>query len=94
MYCGDDIASARKSSTETQKSSKTGTVYSDSPYIIGTSENTFAGLYKKMCVNLDLKKNPVPIPHTEEGQYDGGQYEYVNVLKNDTETYEYIGYRL
>ena len=45
-----------------------------------------------MCVNLDLKKNPVPVPDTEEGNYGGGQYEYVKVLKHDSETKEYIGY--
>jgi hypothetical protein len=64
----------------------------DSYYIIGTSEDTFAGLYKRMCINLDLKENPIPEPDTEEGNYGGGQYEYVKVLKNDAETYEYIGY--
>ena len=103
MYCAYDIKAYQKSLTETQGSStkKYGEKLKplnelingqNSPYIIGISENTFAGLYKKMCVNLDLKKNPVPAPDTEEGNYGGGQYEYVKVLKNDSETYEYIGY--
>lgn len=92
MYCSYKIPHNQQSSTVTKSSSTTSTVYNDSPYVIGTAENTFAGLYKKMCVNLDLKKNPVPVPDTEEGNYDGGQYEYIKVLKDDAETYEYIGY--
>ena len=91
MYCGYEIPATR-ASTGTQSSSTPKVTQSSSPYIIGTSENTFAGLYKKMCVNLDLKKNPLPTPDEEEGNYGGGQYEYVKVLKDDSETYEYIGY--
>lgn len=61
-------------------------------YVIGSDENTFNGLYKRMCVNLDLKKNPIPVPDTEIEGYNNGEYEYARVMKDDDESYEYIGY--
>lgn len=61
-------------------------------YIISDSENTFSGLYKRMCVNLDLKENPIPVPDTELGHYGNGQYEYAKIMKNDDKSYEYVGY--
>lgn len=94
MYCGHEVVVVQQATgnqkTVTQKSSNT--VQYNSAYIIGSTENTFAGLYKRMCVNLDLKTNPVPTPDQEEGKYGNGHYEYVKVLKDDSETYEYIGY--
>ena len=65
---------------------------SEEYYTIGTAEDTFKGLYKKMCVNLDIKKYPVPDPDTDGSVYGTGDYERVKVLKDDDETYERIGY--
>ena len=64
----------------------------DSPYLIGSSENTFAGLHQRMCVNLDLKANPIPKPDEKLSTYGTGDYEYVKVLKDDSRSYEFIGY--
>ena len=64
-------------------------------YTIGTEENTFSGLYNRMCVDLDLRNYPLPTPDTvtKEGEYgSSGEYETVSVLKDDEEAYEYIGY--
>ena len=62
-------------------------------YTIGTDENTFKGLYQRMCTNLDLKKYPIPVAdETLEGRYSGGEYEEVRILKDDDTSYEYIGH--
>ncbi len=61
-------------------------------YTVGNEENTFKGLYKKMCVNLDIKKYPVPEPKMDGSTYGTDDYERITVLKDDTETLEYIGY--
>ena len=63
----------------------------DSPYVIGSSENTFAGLHQRMCVNLDLKANPIPEPDEDMGAI-GSETLHAKVLKDDSESYEYIGY--
>ncbi|MCR5575751.1 MAG: hypothetical protein K6F56_01950 [Oscillospiraceae bacterium] len=60
-------------------------------YIIGDSENTFAGLYDRMCKSLDLKEHPLPEADTDGGTYGTKDYEYVYVLKDDDTSYEYIG---
>lgn len=65
---------------------------SEEYYVIGDSQNTFNGLHKKMCVNLDLKKHPLPKPDTELGDYSDGEYEYAKIMKDDDVSYEYIGY--
>ena len=68
----------------------------NSYYIIGNSENTFgglnSGLYKKMCINLDLDNHPIPTPDEAGRTYGGGDYERIKTLKNDRETIEQIGY--
>lgn len=64
----------------------------DDYYIIGAEEDTFSGLYKRMCISLDLKNHPVPEPDEEGDEYLTGDYEMIKVLKDDDETYEYIGY--
>ena len=63
----------------------------ESYYVIGSSENTFAGLHKRMCVNLDLKANPIPEPDEDMGTF-GSETVHAKVLKDDSESYEYIGY--
>ena len=64
----------------------------DDYYIIGAEEDTFGGLYKRMCIDLDLKKHPVPEPDELGDEYATDDYEVIKVLKDDDETYEYIGY--
>ena len=62
-------------------------------YTIGISENTFKGLYSRMCINLDLKKYPIPKADEKlEDRYSNGEYEEVFVLKDDDTSYEYIGH--
>ena len=62
-------------------------------YTIGDTEDTFSGLYDRMCVSLDLKKHPLPKPDTDlDPMNSDGEYEYVYMLKDDDSSYEYIGY--
>ena len=91
-YCGHKVgASSAPTPAPTPKPTSSPRTQSNSFYIIGTSENTFAGLYKRMCVNLDLKKNPFPTPDEDLGSVDSETL-YAKVLKDDSETYEYVGY--
>ena len=60
-------------------------------YTIGDSENTYAGLYDRMCQSLDLKKHPLPEADTKGNTYGTKDYEYVYILKDDETSYEYIG---
>ncbi|MBP3210790.1 MAG: zinc ribbon domain-containing protein [Oscillospiraceae bacterium] len=64
----------------------------NSPYLIGTSENTFAGLHARMCINLDLNKNPIPTQVEEVDTYGTGDRVFATVLKDDSTSYEYVGY--
>lgn len=61
-------------------------------YTIGASEDTFKGLYEKMCVKLDIAEYPIPEPDTDGNVYATDDYERIAVLKDDAETYEWIGY--
>ena len=61
-------------------------------YTIGATEDTFKGLYKKMCVKLDIKNYPIPEPEMDGSVYGTDDYERITVLKDDAETYEWIGY--
>ena len=61
-------------------------------YTIGATEDTFKGLYEKMCVKLDIKDYPIPEPDTDGNVYGTDDYERIFILKDDTETYEWIGY--
>lgn len=88
-YCGHKIGASSPTPTPRQTASPKG--QDNSPYIIGTSENTFAGLYKRMCINLDLKKNPFPTPDEDLGPC-GSETLFAKVLKDDSQTYEYVGY--
>lgn len=95
-YCGHKIGSSSQGSavptpTPTPAPTAQPKKQVDSPYIIGTSENTFSGLYKRMCVNLDLKKNPFPKPDEDLGAV-GNETLFAKVLKDDSETYEYVGF--
>ena len=61
-------------------------------YTVGYAENTFEGLHRIMCNNLDTRNYPVPDSPSESGMYFNGDYELLTVLKDDDETLEYIGY--
>ena len=97
MYCGHPIPVASQSAdskpvaTPAPSVKPSSSTKVDSFYVIGSSENTFAGLYKRMCVNLDLKKNPIPEPDEDMGNI-GDETLHAKVLKDDSESYEYIGY--
>ena len=61
-------------------------------YAVGSDVNTFADLYDILCHSIDIKSNPIPEPDTKTGNYGNGQFEYVKVIKDDDDSYEYIGY--
>ncbi len=68
-------------------------VKTDTYYTVGSEENTFDTLYKKMCVNLDLHTHPFPEGDTirNQGAYVFGEYEKTVILTNDEHAYEVIG---
>lgn len=45
-----------------------------------------------MCINLPVKEHLIPEPDTVEGKYQSGEYEHIQIMKNDSASYEYIGY--
>ena len=61
-------------------------------YTVGSDENTFQGLHDIMCINLNIRKYPIPEPDTDGGYYYTGDYERLTTLRDDDETLEYIGY--
>ena len=65
---------------------------SEEYYVVGGEENTFQGLYQRMCVNLDIETNPIPEPELEGSKYGTGDFEKIKIIKDDDETLEYIGY--
>ena len=67
-------------------------ITSEEYYTVGYVENTFEGLHRIMCNNLDIRKYPIPESASESGMYFNGDYELLTVLKDDDETLEYIGY--
>ena len=53
-------------------------------YLIGDEADSFSALYDRMCVNLRLKKQPLPEPDTEGEPFNAsGEHEFVYVLKDD-----------
>ena len=62
-------------------------------YTIGNSVHTFQDLYDRMHVYLDLQKYPIPEPTTtSDYSYVTGQHDEFTVLKDDDDSYDYIGY--
>ncbi len=62
-------------------------------YTIGKSVNTFAGAYDRMHIYLDLNKYPIPEPDTtSDFTYVTGQHDEFTVLKDDDDSYDYVGY--
>ncbi|MBQ8076646.1 MAG: zinc ribbon domain-containing protein [Oscillospiraceae bacterium] len=88
----ESVPASASTIAEGSNSNSEGKSAGTSPYLIGTSENTFAGLYARMCINLDLKANPIPAPEEEVDTYGTNDKVYATVLKDDSTSYEYIGY--
>lgn len=61
-------------------------------YTIASSENTFSGVYNRMHVYLNLNKYPIPEPESVGHDYPSGQHEEFTVLRDDDNSYDYIGY--
>ena len=61
-------------------------------YTIGKSEKTFSGVYSRMHLYLDLNTFPIPEPDTSNYSYVTGQHDEFYVLRDDDDSYDYIGY--
>ena len=62
-------------------------------YTIGTSARTFNDVYERMHVYLDLNSYPIPEPSVvSDYTYVTGQRDEFTVLKDDDDSYDYIGY--
>ena len=62
-------------------------------YTIGNSVHTFNDVYERMHVYLDLNNYPIPEPSVvSDFNYVTGQRDEFTVLKDDDDSYNYIGY--
>ncbi len=61
-------------------------------YTIGNSTHTFSGVYDRMHIYLDLNKYPIPEPEKSDYTYVTGAHDEFTVLKDDDDSYDYIGY--
>ena len=61
-------------------------------YTIGNSVHTFAGAYDRMHIYLDLNTYPIPNPEKSDYTYVTGAHDEFTVLKDDDESFDYIGY--
>ena len=61
-------------------------------YTIGNSAHTFADVYNRMHVYLDLNNYPIPEPDHSDYSYTTGAHDEFYVLKDDDDSYDYIGY--
>ena len=61
-------------------------------YTIGNSVHTFAAAYDRMHIYLDLNNYPIPEPERSDYTYTTGAHDEFYVLKDDDDTFEYIGY--
>ena len=73
---------------------KGGAVAKDSVefYTIGNSTHTFSGVYDRMHIYLDLNHYPIPEPDHSDYSYVTGAHDEFFVLKDDDDSYDYIGY--
>ena len=60
-------------------------------YTIGNA-HTFSEVYNRMHIYLDLKKYPIPEPTNSDYTYVTGAHDEFTVLKDDDDSYDYIGY--
>ncbi len=61
-------------------------------YTIGNSAHTFAAVYDRMHIYLDLNTYPIPEPVKSDYSYVTGAHDEFTVLKDDDDSYDYIGY--
>ena len=61
-------------------------------YTIGNSAHTFAAVYDRMHIYLDLNKYPIPEPSVSDYHYVTDQHDEFTVLKDDDDSYDYVGY--
>lgn len=61
-------------------------------YTIGNTAQTFAEVYNRMHIYLDLKNYPIPEPSSSGYSYVTGAHDEFTVLKDDDDSYDYIGY--
>ncbi len=61
-------------------------------YTIGNTVHTFAEVYNRMHIYLDLKNYPIPEPSSSDYSYVTGAHDEFTVLKDDDDSYDYIGY--
>ena len=61
-------------------------------YTIGNSVHTFAGAYDRMHIYLDLNTYPIPEPDKSDYSYVTGAHDEFYVLKDDDDSFDYIGY--
>ena len=61
-------------------------------YTIGNSAHTFSDIYNRMHIYLDLTTYPIPEPERSDYSYSTGAHDEFHVLKDDDNSYDYIGY--
>ena len=61
-------------------------------YTIGNSAHTFPAIYDRMHIYLDLNTYPIPEPEKSDYSYVTGAHDEFTVLKDDDDSYDYIGY--
>ena len=62
-------------------------------YTLGNSVHTFAEVYDRMHIYLALNKYPIPEPSVVSNfTYVTGQRDEYTVLKDDDDSFDYIGY--
>ena len=61
-------------------------------YTLGDSVHTFSAVYDRMHIYLDLNKYPVPEPTKSDYSYVTGAHDEFTVLKDDDNSFDYIGY--
>ena len=61
-------------------------------YTIGNTAHSFADAYNRMHVYLDLKQYPIPEPNKSDYSYVTGQHDEFTVLKDDDDSFDYVGY--
>ncbi len=62
-------------------------------YTIGSEENSLDGVYRRLCINMDLHSYPLPEPDAirNRGTYSFGEYEKTVILVNTDRAYELVG---
>ena len=61
-------------------------------YTIGNSAHTFDAIYNRMHIYLDLNNYPIPDPVKSDYSYVTGAHDEFTVLKDDDDSFDYIGY--